>query len=68
MKSNGFIASLMLFGARDLHIGLRELVWDVPMSQLVLLVRQKQLQDDPEHAWSFAEEAAVERAVKAGLI
>ena len=68
MKSNGFIASLMLFGTRDLHVSPRELIWDVPMSQIVLLMRQKRLEDDPESAWSFAEEEIVRKAVRAGAI
>lgn len=38
-----------------------EAIWDVPMAQLVLLLRQKQLEDDPQHAWTFSDEAFVKK-------
>lgn len=59
MKSNGFLAALFFFATSQLSLKPAEAIWDVPMAQLVLLLRQKQLEDCPDKAWTFSDEAFV---------
>ena len=51
-----------------MHIAPGQAIWRIPMSQLVLMVRQQQLVDDPRKAWTLCEEARVKKLIELGLL
>lgn len=67
MKSNGFLAALLWFATGSMHLHPQQAIWEIPMAQLCLLIRQRQLESDPQHAWTFSDEAFIEKLRKLGI-
>ena len=58
----------MHFATVEMHLAPGQAIWRIPMSQLVLMVRQQQLVDDPRKAWTLCEEARVKKLIELGLL
>lgn len=56
----------MYFAMSNLHLKPHETIWEIPMSQIMLMVRQSRLEADPKTAWSFSDEEFMERIKAAG--
>lgn len=56
----------MYFAMNSLHLKPHETIWEIPMSQIMLMVRQAKLESDPKTAWSFSDEEFMERIKAAG--
>ena len=57
----------MHFATCEMHIAPGQAIWRIPMSQLVLMVRQQQLVDDPNKCWTFSDEAFIAKLKRLGL-
>ena len=57
----------MHFATVEMHLAPGQAIWRIPMSQLVLMVRQQQLVDDPHKAWTFSDEAFIAKLKRLGL-
>lgn len=57
----------MHFATCEMRLAPDQAVWRVPMSQLVLMVRQQQLVDDPKSCWTFSDEAFIAKLKRLGL-
>ena len=57
----------MHFATVEMHLAPDQSIWRIPMSQLVLMVRQQQLVDDPRKAWTFSDEAFIAKLKRLGL-
>lgn len=60
------LTALLYFGIELMHKDSRDIIWNVPMVHLLLLLRQKELIEDPKKAFTFADEEFISRIKKLG--
>lgn len=60
------LTALLYFGIELMHKDSRDIIWNVPMVHLLLLLRQKELVEDPKKAFTFADEEFISRIKKLG--
>ena len=60
------LLSLLYFGVEMTHKDTRDIIWNVPMVHLLLLLRQKELVENPSKAFTFADEEFISRIKKLG--
>lgn len=65
-KSNGLLTALMYFAMTTLGYKASDAIWHLPMSQVLLMVRQSKLEADPKTAWTFSDEEFIAKLREAG--
>lgn len=60
------LTSLLYFGVEMMKKDTRDIIWNVPMIHLLLLLRQKELVENPQKAFTFADEEFIRRLKKMG--
>lgn len=56
----------MYFAMTTLGYNAHDAVWTLPMSQIMLMIRQQKLEADPKTAWTFSDEEFMARLKAAG--
>ena len=47
---NGWVSSLLYFGTKELSISTDDIIWNIPLTQIMLLLRQHIYVNDKKHS------------------
>ena len=50
MTGNGWVSSLLYFGTKELSLSTDDIIWNIPLAQIMLLLRQHIYVNDKKHA------------------
>ena len=61
------LLSLLYFGVEMMRKDTMDVIWNTPMSHLLLLLRQKELVENPQKAFTFSDAEFIKKIKKMGF-